>query len=447
MSVAMIPREGVFELMARFDVPGVAVGVVHGDRSEVVGFGVTSFENPLPVAENTLFQIGSITKTFTATAAMRLVEAGSLDLDQPVRSYLPDLRMADETVARRVTMRHLLTHTGGWVGDYFNSIGRGDDALSRMVARLDQLEQLTPLGAVWSYNNAGFYIAGRVIEVIAGTPYEDALRSLLLEPLGLKRAFFHAEDLMTYRFAVGHDRSGTVLREWSLGRPAAAIGGLITTAPDLLRYASLQWNPDGILSEESLAEMRRPHADTGGLMGDEVGLGWYRFERNGMLFLRHGGSTNGQNAELVIAPHERFALVVLTNHDNGSAIAAALTNDILQAELDVGGRDDTPLERPEVELDEYVRTYESQLNTVRLSLADGALMLETIAKGGFPEPDSPPRQGPPPTRLAFTSRDAVTALDPPLEGARAQFLRAPDGSITWFRYGGRLYRPADRDDD
>jgi CubicO group peptidase (beta-lactamase class C family) len=203
--------------MERLHVPGAAVGITHEGEEEVAGLGVTNVVHPLPVDDETLFQIGSITKTFTGTAVMRLVEAGSLDLDEPVRTYLPELRLADEEVAQRVTTRHLLTHTGGWEGDYFDDLGAGDDALARMVAAVAELPQVTPLSEIWSYNNAGFYIAGRVVEVVSGKGFEAAISELVLEPLGLTMSFFFADDVMTHCFAVGHfieDDEVTVARPW-----------------------------------------------------------------------------------------------------------------------------------------------------------------------------------------------------------------------------------------
>src|SRR5512138_126583 len=142
-------------------VPGVAVGVWQAGQEETAGFGVTSLANPLPVTPETLFQIGSITKTMLATAAMRLVEQGRLELDRPVRAVLPELRLADEATAAGLTLRHLLTHTGGWAGDYFNDFGWGSDSLAKMVDSLVRLPQQTPAGTLWSYNNSGFDIAGR----------------------------------------------------------------------------------------------------------------------------------------------------------------------------------------------------------------------------------------------------------------------------------------------
>ncbi len=429
--------------MDELGVPGVAVGVTHGDHEDIAGFGVTSVENPLPVDGDTLCQIGSITKTFTATAAMRLVEEGRLDLDAPVRRYLPELRLADETVAAAVTMRHLLTHTGGWVGDYFDPIGPGDDALAQMVARLDILEQLTPLGEVWSYNNAGFYIAGRVIELVVGKPYEHALRELVLDPLGLERSFFFAEDVITHRFAVGHDRSGAVARPWAIGRPSAAVGGLVMSVRELLRYARLQFGDHDLLSSASLEAMRVPEADLGGAHGaDAMGLAWFLFELGGRSFLMHGGTTNGQQALLVVAPEERFALAVLANNDDGDVLAAEVRADVLQSVLGIEPKVPQVLERPVDELAGYVGTFDAPLTRLELALDADTVLLEVVPKGGFPRPDSPPSPGPPPSRLAFVGPDAVLALDSPLKGKRGDFIRADDGSIRWFRFGGRLHRPA-----
>src|SRR5258708_20112520 len=114
---------------------------------------------------------------------MRLVEQGALDLDVPVRAYLPDLRLADEDVAARVTLRHLFTHTGGWEGDYFADTGWGGVALAKIVAQLPGLPQLTPLGDLYAYNNARFYIAGLVIYFVTRKPYVSATRLPVLTPL------------------------------------------------------------------------------------------------------------------------------------------------------------------------------------------------------------------------------------------------------------------------
>ena len=131
----------IIDGMQRLPIPGLSVGVWHAGNEQANGFGVTSVENPLPVTPDTLFQTGSISKTFTATALMMLQEAGKIDFDSPIRAYLPDFRLRDEDVAARVTIKHLLTHTGGWLGDYFNDFGFGDDAQIKMLNVIAKLPQ------------------------------------------------------------------------------------------------------------------------------------------------------------------------------------------------------------------------------------------------------------------------------------------------------------------
>src|SRR5262245_772108 len=112
-------RDQTQALMSLYGVPGVAVGIWHNGEESLAGFGVTSVEQPLPVDAATLFQIGSTSKTATATLAMILAEEGKLDLDQPIRRYWPEFRLQDATATAEATLRHCFTHTGGWLGDYF----------------------------------------------------------------------------------------------------------------------------------------------------------------------------------------------------------------------------------------------------------------------------------------------------------------------------------------
>ena len=260
--------EGPLSKIEKRDVPGAVVGILHEGETRTAGFGVTNVDHPLPVTDETLFQIGSITKTFTATAMMRLVEMGKLELDATVRTYIPEFQVADETASSQATIRHLLTHMGGWFGDFFHDTGAGDDALSKYVADMADLEQLTPLGTLWSYNNAGFYLAGYVIEVVTGKSYEAALRELVLEPLDLQHAFLDPGDVMTHRFAVGHrvtDEGAQVARPWPLHRAAYSAGGITCSVHDLLEYARFHLGDgtaeDGtrLLKPESLSLMRTTH--------------------------------------------------------------------------------------------------------------------------------------------------------------------------------------------
>src|SRR5581483_10541506 len=219
-------------------VPGVAVGVLDEGVERHEGYGVTSIENPLDVTPETRFQVGSITKTFTGTAVCELVARGELELDRPVREYVPGLVLADADATARVTLRHLLAHTGGWFGDYFDDTGWGDDAGAVYVERMRELPQQTPVGELWAYNNSGFALVGRVIELVSGTRFEDAVKELVFDPLGLTSTSFWPWEVMTERFAVGHVGLGDelqVARPWPVGRSAHAAGGIASTTPDLLR--------------------------------------------------------------------------------------------------------------------------------------------------------------------------------------------------------------------
>jgi CubicO group peptidase (beta-lactamase class C family) len=430
-------REAIRAAMEETRTPGVAFGYAAGEEEHVEGLGVTSTENPLEVTPDTLFQIGSITKTFTGTAAMVLVERGELDLDVPVRTYLPDLKLADEDVAARVTMRHVLTHTGGWIGDYFDDYGAGDDALARMVASLATLPQLTPLGEIFSYNNAGFYIAGRVIEVLTQNTYERAVQELLLDPLELHNTFFFPEDVMTRRFAVGHHRAEEdpqpVARPWPIGRAHHPAGGLASSVRELLRWARFHMSDgEGVISRASLDEMQRVQAH-GGAIFEDIGITWEMRTRNGRRMVGHGGGTNGQIAGFTFLPQERMVFTILTNHQRGAEPGLA-------AERALG------LGRPQREAavldeEEYLGLYDSALMRVELKREDARLVLVVTPKGGFPKKDVPPPPAPPPATVAFYERDRLFITDGPSKGGEAEFLRDPDGRIAWFRLGGRTMRP------
>jgi CubicO group peptidase (beta-lactamase class C family) len=178
-------------------------------------------------------------QTVAATAIMRLVQDGKVSVEAPVRKYLPDFVVKDETAAASVTVAHLLSHTPGWEGQ-LSTDDRGAETLARFTSGLRDLPQMAAPGAVWSYNNAGFGVAGRIIEVVTGKTIHDALRDLVFAPIGLPHAFTRTGTAMTYRFAVGHrqQKSGQteVIRPFELPVNVTAGGGAMSIA-SLLQYA------------------------------------------------------------------------------------------------------------------------------------------------------------------------------------------------------------------
>lgn len=432
--------------MERLGVPGVAVGVQYGGEEYLSGFGVTSITNPLPVDGDTIFQIGSTTKTFTATAAMRLVEDGKLDLDTPVRRYIPSLELQSEETAARVTLRHLFNHTGGWLGDYFDDTGPGDDARAKIVERMVDLPQLTPLGKVWSYNNAAFYIAGRVIEIASGKTYEQAIQDLVFTPLGMDRSFFYPEDVMVHRFAVGHivGSSGThVALPWGLTRATYPAGAVASTARDQLRYARFHMgdgtNTSGerLLQRATMDEMQAPTTPAGSNSG-AVGVTWMVNEIDGAKLVRHGGATNGQMSAFLFAPEHGFAITVLTNANRGVELHASTVDWALNAYLGLVEPEPPLLERSAEQLNEYAGRYHAALSDLDLTVEDGMLVLHATPRGGFPLRDSKPGEPPPPTRLSLHQDECVIGVDSPYKGARGEFLRDANGAIEWLRFGGRI---------
>ena len=427
--------------MEEHSVPGVSLGIVFEGDQETASLGVSSIENPLDVTPETLFQIGSITKTFAASAIMRLVEADKVALDESVRTYLPDFRLADEDAASRATVRHLLTHTAGWLGDYFESFGWGDDALARMVGALAEQPQLTPLGEVWSYNNSAFYIAGRVIETVTGQTFEAAARELVFEPLGLEHAYYFMDDVITRRFVVGHERdedgATNVARPWAIGRSAHAAGGIVTSVLDLLRYARFWIEGGDFLSPESVEEMTRPQVEVGGNI-DAVGLAWMLLSVEDVRLIAHGGGTKGQISWLAIAPDRGFALAILTNHNYGGVLTDRVAEAAYEAYLGIRVPELEPVELDPVP---YLGRYEARMADVELVQGEDGLELRYIPKGGFPTPDTPPMPPPPPASVRFASEDELFAVDDLWKGERIRVLRDPDGQIAWLRAGGRVYKP------
>ncbi len=436
--------------MKKRGVPGVAVGILQQGVTRSVGLGVTNANHPLEVTDETLFQIGSITKTFTGTAIMRLVESGKLDLNASVRTYLPDFKLADETASAQAKVWHLLTHMGGWVGDFFHDSGPGADALSRYMADIAELEQLAPIGTVWSYNNSGFYVAGNLIEVVTGDSYEAALQELVCEPLGLKRVFFDPGRVMVHRFSVGHnvsDDGAQVAEPWPLPRAAWPAGGITTTVHDLLRYAGFHMGDgatdDGnrLLSAESLARMQTAHAN---IWKDEAwGLSWSLDALDGVRLVGHGGGTVGQVSLLTLVPEKQFAVAVFTNANSGGSVTDDVTKRALKEYLGLERPDPEPIEATEEDLRAYVGFYSRPMVDVELGLLNGRLIGQAVYKEGFPSQDAPPPPPPPPATLALCEKDRLLVLDGMMKGATAEVIRQADGSIGWLRFGGRIHRRLD----
>ncbi|MFD5091279.1 serine hydrolase domain-containing protein [Amycolatopsis thailandensis] len=428
--------QGVLDEEARgAGVPGAVVGVTYRGEESVFTTGVSSVDTGLPVDPGTLFMIGSTSKTFAAAAVLALVEDGALDLDKPVVEYLPDLRLADPEARGKVTLRHLLTHSAGFLGDVDLSTGWGDDALSLAVDRFGELPQNFAPGEVFSYCNAGFQLAGRVVEVVAGEAFEDVVRVRLLEPLGMTESYYLPWEVLTRRHAVGHVvRDGAPAVEHTVGltRSSSASGGLWSTAGDQLKWARffLTGEAEGKppISDATRDLLRAPQRGAA-LPFDEVGLSWLRTRHGDARLVRHGGNvSNLQLSEFVTLPEEDFAVTVLTNSVGGGVLGPRVVDWCLENLVGLPPiASAAPARLPDFA--DYLGRFETGDLGFEVTDRDGALWGQMVVN----VEDIP---SPPAFEVVFVGEDVLAKAADPRKPA-ARFLRDERGRVTSIEFGGR----------
>jgi CubicO group peptidase (beta-lactamase class C family) len=392
-------EERLGDLIARHEVPGASIAVLADGRVSTAAAGVLNLGTGVEATEDSLFQIGSITKLYTATLVMQLVEEGRVDLDAPVVTYLPELRLGDPEVTAAVTLRHLLTHTSGIAGDHFPDLGGGDDVVARYVADCAEIGQTQPLGATMSYCNAGFVIAGRVVERITGESWDDALAKRLLAPLGVGHTFTHPEDVLRFRSALGHaeDDEGRwrPVSQWGLPRSCGPAGLICATAADVVAFARLHLDggraADGrrVLSAESLAMMLEPRVAVPDpyTAGAEVGLAWFGFDGEGPRVHGHNGGTIGQASLMRIVPEAGVAVALLTNGGHVLDLFEDLVAPLLEelAEVRTAAPPAPPAVLPELDLASYVGAYERLGHRMEIERRDTGLVARMITTGPLAE--------------------------------------------------------------
>lgn len=410
----------IARLVADSGVAGASVAVLHDGEIVTAAAGTANLRTGVEATTGTLFQIGSVTKIWTTTLVMRLVDEGLVDLDAPVTRYLPEFRTS---APADVTVRQLLNHTAGFEGDAFKDTGLNPDAVERFVAEiLPEARQALAPGTLFSYNNGGFVVLGRIVEVLRGTTWARAVREEIADPLGLTVAIGAGEAIL-HRAAVGHIRVGgdlEVAAAWELPASNDPAGArLATTAADLAGFARLHLNeglaPDGtrILSAESARLMRVATVDVPRRSARPVsiGLGWHLFDWAGGEVFGHDGNTVGQSAFLRLAPERGVAVAMLTNGGDASGLFKEVYGHIMR---ELGGveippalelpAEPKPVERPE----RYVGAYESGLARFDVSDVNGRLWLDTT-----PGPDLAHLAPAPPRReLLPVGEDLFMAVNP-----------------------------------
>ncbi|GAA3177141.1 serine hydrolase domain-containing protein [Nonomuraea roseoviolacea] len=381
-------QERLDEAAKTHDVPGAAIAVWTGGRLHEAATGVLNRNTGVETTPDSVFQVGSTTKVWTAALIMQLAEEGLLDLDEEVGAYLPGFALSYDTV---ITVRQLLTHTGGFDGDLFEDTGRGDDCLDRFVAYLHGAGKVHEPGELFSYCNAGYCVLGAIVARLRGTTWEQALREHLLTPLGVTHAAPLAEEAVLFRVAAGHVGPGNdVYTRWQMPRSNAPAGSTLCLAPrELVRFGrmfaagGLAEDGTRVLSEESVTAMRTPQVavpGVPGLMAADWGLGFELFTWGAY---GHDGGTPGQSTFWRVADDGSFAIAMCLN---GGGFVGVL-NDLLLPLLREGGLAAPDLPRPPerpraVDPAPYTGRYEGPQLAYEVSPAGGGVEI-TLIPGAF----------------------------------------------------------------
>ncbi len=370
------------------------------DEMVRAAYGTLNKLTGVPVTNDSIFQIGSISKVWTATIVMQLIEEGKFTLDTRVIELVPELKLADAEALAGVTIHHLLTHTSGIDGDIFTDTGRGDDAVAKLVALLESAMQNHPLGASWSYCNAGYVLLGYVIQKVTGDTWETAIHKRLAVPMGLVRTVTLPEQALRYSVATGHipgpDDEFVPTPTWEMPRSVGPAGLIVQSADESLAFAAMHMRggvtADGtrIISAESARTMTEHQTDIPDkiILGDSWGLGWIRFGWNGHRLYGHDGSTLGQNGFLRILPEQNLAVTMLVNGGHSGDFFRELSGEIF---ADAAGVEQPapftpPAEPIEVDAAPFLGVYERA--SVRMEVLrgeDGVLKLTTETTGDMAE--------------------------------------------------------------
>jgi CubicO group peptidase (beta-lactamase class C family) len=321
---------------------GIAVAVVRNDEVVARGFGERDRRTGEPVTPRTMFHLASVSKPFVATAVVSLAAGGGLDLDAPVTDWVPELVLADGR-AGEVTVRGLLSHTSGLpdVAEYgWHDPQLDDDALAVFAGSLSDWRLKSDPGAEESYSNAGYELLGLVLSRVSGTTFEDAVRRLVLAPLGMERSTFMRSEVPLDDVAAPH--VGMPLQvpgdRYPYTRQHAPSSSLHSNLEELGHWVTAHLTPSGRddlprLDPALVATMREPVVTIGNPPWDEsASLGWAMGSYRGHALLTHSGADPGFGSRVVILPDERAGVVVLANTNTvpASFVARAAIDLVLE---------------------------------------------------------------------------------------------------------------------
>jgi CubicO group peptidase (beta-lactamase class C family) len=348
--------------------PGAVVAIVQGDKIVYQkGFGVSNVETMQVLTPDMLLRIGSMTKMYTAATLVSLAEEGKIDLNAPIGKYLEGLppRLGS------VTAHQLMSHTAG-LADSANLVGTHDEsALAAEVRGYKDSMFFSDPGAVFSYANPGFVLAGYLIERLTGEPYSKAVQKRVLAPLKMERTTFQPTVAMTYPFSVGHvgaaGAAPRVMRPMEDNSQIWPAGFLFSNGPDLARFAIAFMNGGQIdgkpaLSAKVIERMSTAVTPVQSQYEGSYGYGLIMRDYRGVRLVEHGGTTGSFASDFIMAPTQRVAVIVLANRSNHLMKTVEKALEVMLP-LAPKPADPQPLKFTDREIEEYVGRYAQDPNS------------------------------------------------------------------------------------
>jgi len=383
------------EVAAIHDAPGAAMAVSHGGERVEAATGVLDVDTREPVTRDSLFPVASVTKPWTATLVLQLVDEGLVHLDEPVRRYLPEFGVVDPGASDVITVRHLLAHTGGFAGDIFTDTGSDDEALARYLVHLrDAATQIHPPGAIFSYCNSGYCVLGALVARLRGGTWESAVRARLADPLGADHIALSPADGARFAVASAHlspegSDAYAAVPGWQLPRSNAPAGSVMYAAPrELVRLGRMMCaGGDGVLSTGAVAAMCAPQVPVPGVRGRgprHWGLGLAIFDWDGTAAVGHEGDLPGCSAAWWVVPAHDLVIAVAVN--SATAIGGVVDDLVVPLVEELTGvrvpaRAVPPAVGPEVDNGRYVGTFAAPLADYEVTADGAALTIVTTPKG------------------------------------------------------------------
>lgn len=441
----------ITELVAQYHLPGLAAGIVRDQAlAWSAGFGFADIATERRPDERTLYRVGSITKTFTATVLMQLRDEDRLSLDDPLVRHIPEfgaVRCRYGTV-EDVTLKRLLTHRSGLMGEpplsHWETLQF--PTIEQILASLPRVEVVIPPDASFKYSNLAFSLLGEVVARVSGRPYVEYVHAEILGPLGMDSSAFALTEELRPRMATGYDPNPYADDQTPSPHPIingmASAGQLYSTVSDLAKWIALQFRTDRpvregtqVLKGSSLEEMHRPlYLEPG--WDAAYCPAWMAQRRGEHIYLGHGGGIHGFITQVLFNEARRTGAIILANGIGPSGeIAAQVLEMVLAADRDApkGAAAQRPPSVP-AEWQRFLGRYTGGMGMpVHVEFREGGLIIAVP-----PTPGVPPL---PPTHLKPAGEPHVfEALDGRYAGEAVTFRLAPDGAVTGFVTSGFPYR-------